>query len=323
MPEHSLEDLLNSTISLKAVSPSGWHTLKCPVCNDYKYRGGFKFENDWVSYNCFNCQHKASYLEGSGEFSDDMVTLLRALSVDDMQINKLRLIGLKNGKPVKLEPVKINLLYPQEIEMPEHFYEVGSSDNIMNELALEYLKNRCITMENKKFFLSNDKKWKGRLIIPFYYKNKLVYYQGRDLLGKSKNRYKNPDTAIPRDNIVYNFDQLNNEKIYIVEGAFDAMSIDGTAILGNVFSKQQILILNEAKGIKIYIPDKTGGDISTAVNQAFDNGWLVSFPDVGGCKDTNAAVCKYGKLYVKKTIDDNVCSNKTLGNVKLKIYARK
>lgn len=39
--------------------------------------------------------------------------------------------------------------------------------------------------------------------------------------------------------------------------------------------------------------------------QALDEGWSISCPEIGDCKDVSEAVRKYGKMYVLKTITEN------------------
>ena len=60
-------DYVKTLLPINAkVSPSGWHTLNCPMCvhngqprPDSRRRGGFNFPNsDSVVFHCFNCGAK-------------------------------------------------------------------------------------------------------------------------------------------------------------------------------------------------------------------------------------------------------------------------
>ena len=82
------------------VSPSGWHTMNCPVCTfngqsrpDTRKRGGFNFNNDAVAYHCFNCGFKTSWLPGR-KITSKFRVLLTNLGATDNDIKKL--IAKKN-----------------------------------------------------------------------------------------------------------------------------------------------------------------------------------------------------------------------------------
>lgn len=314
----TLTEIIHEHVDLSKQSPSGWYTLKCPVCNDYKKRGGFKFENNIVSYNCFNCSTVAVYTEGSGKFSTQMKNVLSSFNITTELLGELMLDGLKTKKITITK--KSDVLYPAFIALPDHFYKLNELDNVYNQLAVEYLQSRCIDANKYQFYLSDDKLWKGRIIIPFYWRHNIIYYQGRNLLNNGKQKYLNSPTS--RDSVLFNMDMLNNEVVYIMEGVFDALSVDGVAVTGNRFTQQQINILNRSTCEKIYIPDKFGGDIDKSVDNAISAGCKISLPDIGRCKDINEAVCQYGKLYVLKTIKDNIISNNDLVKIKLKLYTK-
>jgi hypothetical protein len=100
----------------------------------------------------------------------------------------------------------------------------------------------------------------GRIIIPTYENEKLVYFQARDFLGRDYvPKIKNP--KLPRNQVVYFYDLLKEgERIYIVEGPFDAMTLfdyNVTCTLGQTLSEQQIekLLKKNPKEI-VFVPDQ-------------------------------------------------------------------
>lgn len=315
-----LTEIIQQHLALTSSTPSGWYTLKCPVCNDYKKRGGFKFDNDTIAYNCFNCSTTAVYKEGTGKISKKMSEILSLFNIDATILNGVKLDGLKYKNTNKSETILPPTIYPSFINKPDHFYPLGENTNIINKLAIEYLQSRSIDITRYSFFMSNHKDWKTRVIIPFYWRGNLIYYQGRDLLGNKKLRYLNSSNV--RDKILFNMDLLDNDIVYITEGVFDAMAIDGIAINGNRLTQYQINILNKSLCTKVYIPDRSGGDIEKTIEQVLANGWYVSFPDIGSCKDVNEAVCKYGKLYTLSTIKENTTNNLNLAKIKIKLYIK-
>ena len=281
-------------------------------------RAGFKFENETVGYNCFNCGHKALYdPNDTASMPDTMIKVLDGFHVPDDEWKQVLLTSMARGNTgsLNLNEKLINTnIEPNEIELPDHFYPLGTDDDKWTLIARDYLEfERGVDPDSSPFYLSTgqgDKqaaKWKGRLIIPIYKDGKLIFYQGRALVDMQK-KYLSP--PLPKDKVLYGFDKLfeNTElPLYIVEGWFDAHVIDGVAIFGNQLSDEHIKWLNRSRRQKVIIPDRFG-DGQLLANQAIDLGWKVSTPDIGNCKDMSAAVKRFGKLYVMKSITNNTLS---------------
>lgn len=85
----------------------------------------------------------------------------------------------------------------------------------------------------------------GYLIIPFYYRGQLRYYNARNVIGKGP-RYNNPDkdiTGLGKQFIIFNHDALEMYRsVFICEGALNALTIGDRAIatMGKVVSKYQL-----------------------------------------------------------------------------------
>jgi DNA primase len=159
--------------------------------------------------------------------------------------------------------------------------------------------------ETHKALIKQAQKWKGRVIVPIYKKEKLIFYIGRDMTDSKIKKYESPSAE--RESVLFGFDKIfeqTDKPLYIVEGVFDAMLIDGVAVLGNKLTDGQIYWLNRSNRTKVYIPDKYG-DGHLGAEQAVANGWSVAFPDTGSCKDVGEAVDKYGMLYVLATLTQN------------------
>jgi DNA primase len=90
--------------------------------------------------------------------------------------------------------------------------------------------------------------------------------------------------------------------VIVVEGPFDAMAIDGVAILSNECSETQADIIDSLTREVILVPDRDRAG-AKLVNDALEYGWSVSFPEwETDIKDVSAAVERYGKLFVLKSI---------------------
>ena len=311
MEEVTLEEVVRKHITLPVQPRSnGWYSIRCQVCdeNPRKKRGGWLFSEQKVAYHCFNCGISAVYDECDGNLSKVMRDILAAYQIPADEIHKVIRTSMRHKKANTPKTAKKLKLETKELLLPSHFYELGSHTNDpWDTVATEYLDTRGMSPADYKFYLSDDKMWKGRLIIPMYRKGRLIFYQGRDMTG-SKKRVKYLSPAEGKDSVFYNYDEITKsteEPLYITEGFFDAFHIQAIATLGNEMSDIQVKILTQSRRPKVVIPDRRG-DGDRLANQALDLGWSVSFPDISSCKDVNEAIVKYGKLFVLKSIVDNI-----------------
>jgi hypothetical protein len=233
---------------------------------------------------------------------------LDAFGVDRGAWEPLVLTNLdkRNDKTKRSSYVSIE---PATIELPHTFYPLGTRGNKWDIIGFEYLKMRGIDPHSYTFYLadSSDPKWYGRIIIPIYKDGRLIFYQGRDMTKAHQKKYLSAD--VPKDNVLFGYNHLfekHNEPLFVVEGIFDAIVVDGVATIGNELSDAQIKWLNKSPRQKVIIPDKYGkGYLLTKTAITTDN-WAVSTPDFGEAKDVNEAFVKYGKLYVISEIINNI-----------------
>jgi len=323
----SLEEIIRQYVPLDPPTGTGWCPVLCKVCNDRGHkgkRGGFKFDGDKVAYHCFNCGPEMNTvydpIESKG-MPKKMRRILADFGIPDEEWQQVLFTNMANqngGRKSETSKEYVSA-EPAVIELPNHFYRLTNDENDKWAIiARDYLTfSRGIDPDSYPFYLSTGgdkpetKDWKGRVIIPVYNKdNQLIYYQGRDLTGKKKLKYKSP--ANPKDKVLYGFDKLtfSDEPLYVVEGWFDAYPINGVAILGNEISDFHIRHLNRSSRRKVYVPDRFGDGARAAI-RALESGFSISTPDIGNCKDINEAVRKYGLLYVIKSLVDNTADGFT------------
>lgn len=336
----SLEQTIRAHVPfVKRPNGKGWLSVLCRVCNDHGQkglRGAFLFTPTSVSYNCFNCGHKAVYDETvPEELSKKMITVLHAFSIPEEEIQQItfEILQRLNNTGIRTRAQKQH--NPQfdvkPIEMPSCCIPLNQvpSDNKWKQIAELYLEGiRGIDPRSYPFYLgmkeSNDPKssmWYRRLVIPSYKNGNLVYFEGRDLTGKNPKKYLSAE--VPKSNVLYGFDQLYNNKdtpLFVVEGFFDAFMIEGVAVFGNHLYKETIHHLKSSPRPKVIIPDKYGNGYKLA-EQALSMGWQISTPEIAECKDINEAVQKYGKLYVVKSIMDNISSD-FAAETRLRFYCK-
>ena len=102
--------------------------------------------------------------------------------------------------------------------------------------------------------------FKHRIIIPIYFKNQLVSFQGRDLTGKSGMKYK----ACPQEREVldhkcclYGYDKVRGSKIVVVEGVADVWRLGpgSVATFGIKYTMEQVRLLSKFKEAFIIFDD--------------------------------------------------------------------
>lgn len=317
------ETIIRSYVNLPRASSKGWCNVKCLLCHDYRARGAFRFEQESVGYNCFNCGHSALFNPTEHtRISERMQKVFDAFGIPASEFKEkmfdtfvLQAAGKKAD--AEIPRIKINF---NDLELPKFFrpLDTEGEGDIYDEIACEYLLARGIDPKAYPFLMADKKlspilkylDWKGRVIIPYYRHGKVVFYQGRDLLETDRTKYLSPKDS--RDAVFYGFDEIyahSHRPLYIQEGFFDAFMLkDSVATFSNKLTEQQIEILNRCHRPKVVIPDREGKGYVIA-NQAIEQGWSVSFPDIGSsCKDMNDAILKYGRLYVLKSIVDNTSS---------------
>ncbi len=98
--------------------------------------------------------------------------------------------------------------------------------------------------------------FKHRIIIPIYFKNQLVSFQGRDLTGKSDMKYK----ACPQQyevrghkHCLYGYDKIEGDRIVVCEGVTDVwrLGVGSVATFGIKFTMEQVRLLSNFKQVFI------------------------------------------------------------------------
>lgn len=320
---YSVENIIRSYVSLSRTNSKGWASIKCRLCNDYKSRGGFNFTDNSVSYNCFNCSHAAIFTPTeSTTVPKRMQEVFDAFGIPSSEFKEMMFDAFVTQSSLK----KLSTVVPRvtinfnDLTLPKFLRPLitdGTGD-VYDEIACEYLLDRGIPPTGYTFLIADKNlasmlqyiNWKGRVVIPYYRHGKVVFYQGRDMLDTDRTKYLSPPDS--RDAVFYGFDEIystTDKPLYIHEGFFDAFLLkDSVATFSNKLTDQQIEILNRCHRTKVVIPDRVGKGYIIA-NQAIEQGWSVSFPDIGNtCKDMNEAIVKYGRLYILKSIADHTYS---------------
>jgi len=288
-------------------SPSGWISFNAPCCHqrgharDTRKRAGIMF-SEGVVYNCFNCKYTASWQPGR-TLTEKFKNLCRWLGADDTQVKELVFEALKT-ESTEYEPehfvekVKFTKKELPEGSLPLVEWLDARLDTEQEEqliAVVEYVVNRGYDPLSEHFYWSPMPGFADRVIIPFLYESVVV--------GSTARKVKDGRPKYLSDQhpfFVFNIDAQDplNKYVFVCEGPFDALAVDGVALLTNEISQQQAHIINGLGKEVIVIPDQDKAGLAL-INQAVDYDWSVAFPNWGDdIKDCADAVKKYGKLFV-------------------------
>ena len=321
--------LLNLLPPNRKTTPSGWTSFDAPCCHyrgekrDTRKRGGIMTGSEGnFTYHCFNCNFKAGWTPGK-LLSKNTKDLFKYLGVSDIDIGKLNLVALKikDGQPVLTKSLNFEL---KERELPEGTMSIidwinsAYTPDIEKDIGpvIEYIINRGMQLDWYNWMWSAQPGYKDRVIIPFYNDRKIVGYTGRKITDGNPKYLTDAQPGY-----VFNIDAQSYERrfVIVVEGQFDAIAIDGCAIMHNEPNENQCNRINMLNKEVIVVPDRdrAGAKILKA---ALANGWSASMPPwEDDIKDVADAVKRYGRLYTLTTI----LKYRVHGEINLNLLKRK
>ena len=329
--------ILTSIPGGKKKTPSGWLSFNAPCCihngesTDKKKRGGIMTSADGtLSYHCFNCGFKTSYVIGR-KLSHKMKQFMGWLGMSDETIRKLALEAMRHEQgDVKYEKKKFVSF--KKVQLPKNTHQLSFwlEKYVAKDLTqpqwekidsiLNYLKDRGIGADWYAFMYSPVNVWDmdKRLLIPFYWKGDTVGYTGRIFEPSDKVKYY---TDV-QPGYVFNMDAQDWTRKFVIvtEGPFDAITVSGVSILGSEINDIQRELINGLNRRVIVVPDRDAPG-EKLINQATEFGWSVAFPEwENKITDVADAVKKYGRLFVMQTILQSAESSKLKIDLKRKMY---
>lgn len=307
-------DILQLIPSKKKSTQSGWYSFNAVCCHhrghtaDKRGRGGIKVDiNNWV-YHCFNCGFTCNFILGK-TIPKKTRDFLSYLGVEKEQIDRYNLESLQNRDLLDLTHFHKKAKKIKFKTQPLPNAELLDDKNYKHKIYIDYLAKRHVRFDEYPFMCMPDSVGRQRygIIIPYTYKNKIVGHTTRfidDHMPKFINQQQ--------EGYVFGIDLQKPEyNVCIVcEGIFDALSINGVALLHDNISETQSDLLNSLNKRIIVVPDqdKTGLAIC---DRALELGYEVSLPNFEtGVKDINDAVVKYGKVATLLSILQNATKSK-------------
>lgn len=294
-------DILQVVPGKKKLTQSGWHSFNAICCQyrghkaDRRGRGGIKFSDaDNWSYHCFNCGFKCGFTLGK-PLTRNTRELFSYIGIDKEQVDKWSFESLQHKDLLDFVKVKREKKKIKFKEVPLPVAELIDGSNPTHSVYIDYLNKRKVSYNEYPFMVTPDEEGRqaNRIIIPFTYQNKVVGHTSR-YLDDRKPKF----ISEQQGGYLFGVDLQKPEWqiCIVVEGIFDALSINGCALTTNSISDDQAEILKQLNKKIIVVPDqdKSGMEI---IDKALDNGFYISIPEWDDdIKDVNDAVVKYGKL---------------------------
>jgi len=303
-------------------------TICCPMCQtrgetaDKRFRCGVIHDATGIGVNCFNCAFKARFKIGE-TLSLDMKGFMVNLGIPSEEVNRLSLWAWTINKMAETEPdfVIPPAICPtfEDAPLPHgcktiHEWATLGCDDTNFLMAAEYLLARGDDIANAcPYYWTPDRTLRQRLIMPCTINGHVVGWIGRAVRPNIVPKYLNETPP----NILFNADALTRKKrkyVIIVEGVFDAIAVDGIALLGTHLNERQTAWINSSDMNKIVVPDRDIAGLEL-IRLAKQNNWMVSNPGYStsgeyawwdnDIKDVADAVKAYGRLWTLRSIIAN------------------
>ena len=302
-------DIINYLPAKRKQTPSGWISFNAVCCShngnslDKRQRGGLKATEQGWSYHCFNCGYTASFILGR-QLTFKARRLLGWLNVPDNEIEMLNLESLKHRNIHGILDDRqrtFNTLAAIEFEERDlpPFAELLTDEH---KSYTEYVRSRKVPRDFPVMIQQRTDgiHWiRPHVVVPFTYENKIVGWTCRFLDNKQPKFISDSQPGY-----VFGTDLQHPDWQYVIvtEGIFDALSIDGLAVMHNTISDSQASLIRGLGKEVVVVPDQDTAGVEL-IDRAVELGYSISIPEwPDGCKDVNDAVIKLGKLGALLTI---------------------
>ena len=282
------------------------YNFRCPICGDSqknknKARGYLYQVKNNTNFKCHNCGVNISF--------NNFLKQIDAVIHKQYTFEKFK--EGKSGKNFTAEEPKFNFEPPKfkpKLDLPKAFE---------NAAAKKYLESRKLNPD-KFYYSENFKQWSNsfqrtfdsiendepRIIIPLFYQNTLVGFQGRALVP-NKIKYI---TVMINENApkIYGLDEIEKDKIvYVTEGPFDSTFIRNSIALCGADGDVSKWGINDP--VWIYDNEPRNAEIHSRISRVIDRGErVVIWPSTITQKDINDMVLS--GLDVQSVIELNTYS---------------
>lgn len=298
--------------------------FRCPFCGDSKKnksKARAHFYRESCSFYCFNCGHSDT---GFG-----LVAKLK--NTTTKTVKKEFFLSCKNDntlkdaiatefllkKPIKLEkqePIKQKLIQPTWVDIDDTCYQYLDNRKIFDAPGID---------KRFKFYLDT---MTTRLVIPWYNKGEIMYYQLRSLNPKQQPKYLFPSGIKKK---TYGFDKIDENVSFIcyTEGILDAIFVKNCLAIGGLkptIEQEKEIKANAYNKDIIWISDNYWIDEASRkaiLDKAKTNPKQLIFcwDKNCKCKDINELICEQNNpklFWDEHFIRTNI---KTVGQIKIQL----
>jgi hypothetical protein len=293
-------DVVSFLPAKRKQTSSGWISFNAPCCehngesSDRRQRGGMKNSDQGWSYHCFNCGFTASFVMGRN-LTFKARKLLQWMNVPQEEIERINLESLKHKSIEGLlgdRRTVVNQL--QNIVFEDR--DLPANTQPLNEQAETYLRNRSILTDYPFMYKTMPR---PGIVIPFTHDNQVVGHTTRFLDDRTPRYIQDIQHGY-----VFGTDLQRDtwQSVIVVEGVFDALSINGLAVLHAEINDAQVKLIRGLGREVIVVPDQDEAGMKL-VDRAVELGWAVSMPNwPEDVKDVNDAVIRWGRMATLITI---------------------
>lgn len=261
---------------------------RCPFCGDSKTklkvrRLHIDFYPPYNTYvfKCFRCGESGnifrlySYVHNCTYEQAKQILSSKKYDPEEAK-NRVQGSKIDAGKDNNIEVDKdIDLDFENECFSLSYIPKSNYEKNIVKKLH-EFKTERKIP-DSFPLYIAHSGRYKGRIIIPIYINNKMVYFQGRAIYEEIYPKYLNPETE--KSKIILNIDNFDPDKyIIITEGIIDAYMVEnnqGTCVIGGYVDMHFInnLLPYTNKGVIIALdnPKIDNNSYSTLKKLVYEN----------------------------------------------------
>ena len=282
------------------------YNFRCPICGDSqknknKARGYLYQVKNNTNFKCHNCGINISF--------NNFLKQLDSVIYKQYTFEKFKQ-GHTGKNFVTEEP-------SFEFEAPKFKPKLNLPKASENCDSKHYLESRKLNPDNY-YYTENFKEWTNslrltfdntdkdepRIIIPLFYQNNLVGFQGR-ALGPSKVKYITVmlDENAPK---IYGLDEIEKDKtVYVTEGPFDSTFIRNAVALCGADGDVSNWGIGDC--VWIYDNEPRNSEITARISRTIDRGEkVVIWPSNIKEKDINDMILS--GLNVQSVIESNVYS---------------
>jgi hypothetical protein len=203
--------------------------VRCPICapsDVTKKKLAIKTDDDRC--HCWVCGFKAR----------NLVPLIRKYGTPGQLAKYKEVLGIADGGTGEL--VTGEKVEEQRLELPKDFclLPLANPNDPDVKATWRYLFGRGLTEKDAwyfKFGISNEPRWKRRVIMPsFNFKGELNYFTARAIDKDRRPKYDNPE--VDKNPVIFNEINIDwTKRLALVEGPFDLVKCpdNTTALLGS------------------------------------------------------------------------------------------